>query len=329
MYDEDGFRTVISVSVSVETHVLVWHYRFALLWSHMLFIPFLRRWRSCLRRSVPWRTLWTRLMTCPILPRPRYSSITSACPGTKGGREHYHLLSSVPLLKIFLLLPLNGLSYAIFNRYLFAYLNYRMDHVRELRWETGAVLPAHVQPKLSPRENDFFMEYNNLINDYCTDCMVDLASDMEVQKDLMLILNRQGRWEEKWTSCFKWLYMTCDIACLTNQAFFCCVAASQRPTDRSARTAQLRGDYDGEWASQAGRGVHALLAQVSARPFCRLFPMVTWCTLLWQQHLINVFFAGRMWSTLSDRVKWNTCTTSNEAWYGCNCWVWEVSILYQ
>ena len=55
-----------------------------------------------------------------------------------------------------------------------------MDHVRELRWETGAVLPAHVQPKLSPRENDFFMEYTNLINDYCTDCMVDLASDLEV-----------------------------------------------------------------------------------------------------------------------------------------------------
>jgi hypothetical protein len=55
-----------------------------------------------------------------------------------------------------------------------------MDHVRELRWETGAVLPAHVQPKLSPRENDFFMEYNNLINDYCTEAMVDLASDLEV-----------------------------------------------------------------------------------------------------------------------------------------------------
>jgi hypothetical protein len=55
-----------------------------------------------------------------------------------------------------------------------------MDHVRELRWETGAVLPAHIQPKLSPRENDFFMEYNNLVNDYCSDTMVDLASDLEV-----------------------------------------------------------------------------------------------------------------------------------------------------
>ena len=65
-------------------------------------------------------------------------------------------------------------------RYLFAYLNHRMDHIRELRWETGAVLPVNIQPKLSPRENDYFMEYSNLINDYCSDIMVDLASDLEV-----------------------------------------------------------------------------------------------------------------------------------------------------
>lgn len=72
------------------------------------------------------------------------------------------------------------------KRYLFAYLNYRMDHVRELRWETGAVLPAHVQPKLSPRENDYFTEYNNLINDYCTDISLDLASDLEPPRDLQI-----------------------------------------------------------------------------------------------------------------------------------------------
>ena len=66
------------------------------------------------------------------------------------------------------------------TRYLFAYLNHRMDHIRELRWEVGAVLPTAVQPKLSARENDYFMEYNNLINDYCADIMVDLASDLEV-----------------------------------------------------------------------------------------------------------------------------------------------------
>jgi hypothetical protein len=71
-----------------------------------------------------------------------------------------------------------------YYRYLFAYLNHRTERVRALRWETGAVLPPHVLPKLSPREHDYFMEYTTLLNDYCSDIMVDLASDLEVSASL-------------------------------------------------------------------------------------------------------------------------------------------------
>ena len=43
------------------------------------------------------------------------------------------------------------------------------------------MLPEHLLPKLSTRENDYFMEYSNLLSDYCASVEVDLTSDLEVQ----------------------------------------------------------------------------------------------------------------------------------------------------
>jgi hypothetical protein len=68
------------------------------------------------------------------------------------------------------------------RRYIFAFLNHRLGKIRNLRWETGAVVPENIGPKLSPRENDFFMEYNNILTSYCGEIQLDLTSDLEVSE---------------------------------------------------------------------------------------------------------------------------------------------------
>jgi hypothetical protein len=66
------------------------------------------------------------------------------------------------------------------RRYIFAYLEHRLEKIRGIRWETGAVLPQNVRPKLSARESDFFVEYNNILTDYCSHVKMDLTSDLQV-----------------------------------------------------------------------------------------------------------------------------------------------------
>lgn len=84
------------------------------------------------------------------------------------------------------------------RRYIFAYLNHRLGKIRNLRWEIGAVVPENIGPKLSSRENDFFMEYNNILTDYCATIQLDLTSDLEVGTDfgykcMFLILQQPPR----------------------------------------------------------------------------------------------------------------------------------------
>jgi len=44
---------------------------------------------------------------------------------------------------------------------------HRLDKVRELRWETGgAVIPTHLQRKLSAKESEFFASYDKLLSEY-------------------------------------------------------------------------------------------------------------------------------------------------------------------
>ena len=70
------------------------------------------------------------------------------------------------------------------RRYVFAYVDHRLSKIRKLRWETGAVVPDHIAPKLSPRENDYFMEYNELLTEYCNAIQLDLTSDLEVSLNI-------------------------------------------------------------------------------------------------------------------------------------------------
>lgn len=66
------------------------------------------------------------------------------------------------------------------RRYSYAYYEYRLSKIRNIRWDTSAVLPSNIRSKLSLRENDYFIEYNNILTDYCNDITIDLTSDFQV-----------------------------------------------------------------------------------------------------------------------------------------------------
>lgn len=74
------------------------------------------------------------------------------------------------------------------RRYLFAYLLHRMNKLRELRWETGVVVPEHMsQPGLlSAREHDYFSEYNQALNEYFDGIDFDLTADIKPPKELFI-----------------------------------------------------------------------------------------------------------------------------------------------
>jgi hypothetical protein len=62
-----------------------------------------------------------------------------------------------------------------------SYLVNRLVKIRNLRWETGPVLPDSIrQDTLSTREKEYFMVYNDLLTEYNAMVGVDLTSDLEV-----------------------------------------------------------------------------------------------------------------------------------------------------
>lgn len=68
--------------------------------------------------------------------------------------------------------------------YLFpcSYLQNRLVKIRNLRWETGPVIPDSIkQDTLSVREKEYFMLYNSLLTEYNADIRLDLTADLEVR----------------------------------------------------------------------------------------------------------------------------------------------------
>lgn len=56
-----------------------------------------------------------------------------------------------------------------------------MSKIRELRWETGPVIPERINPEtLSQKEKEYFMAYSKLVGDYNRDIDLDLFVDLEV-----------------------------------------------------------------------------------------------------------------------------------------------------
>jgi GINS complex subunit 1 len=55
------------------------------------------------------------------------------------------------------------------KRCLLAYHSYRLNKIKDLRWETTAAsLPSHIRNVLSEAELDFYSEYDTLLSNYCT-----------------------------------------------------------------------------------------------------------------------------------------------------------------
>lgn len=62
-----------------------------------------------------------------------------------------------------------------------SYLQNRIVKIRNLRWETGPVIPEAIkQDTLSVREKEYFMQYNSLLTEYNAMIGLDLTADLEV-----------------------------------------------------------------------------------------------------------------------------------------------------
>mmetsp|Transcript_26320 Transcript_26320/g.26570 ORF Transcript_26320/g.26570 Transcript_26320/m.26570 type:complete len:192 (+) Transcript_26320:49-624(+) len=73
------------------------------------------------------------------------------------------------------------------RRYLNAFLQHRLSRVRQLRWETGAVLPENLRPNLSDRENEYFAAYSGVLSEYCERIGdIDITTYLEPPKELMI-----------------------------------------------------------------------------------------------------------------------------------------------
>ncbi len=73
------------------------------------------------------------------------------------------------------------------KRYLLAYMLHRMNKIREMRLETGPLIPARVKhDTLSGLEGDYFMKYSELLNEYMEKVKLDLSQDMDPPKELLI-----------------------------------------------------------------------------------------------------------------------------------------------
>ncbi len=64
---------------------------------------------------------------------------------------------------------------------MFSYLHNRLVKIRNLRWETGPVIPSSIkQDTLSVREKEYFMQYSSLLSEYNGSSGLDLTADLEV-----------------------------------------------------------------------------------------------------------------------------------------------------
>ena len=70
------------------------------------------------------------------------------------------------------------------RRCLLAYLNSRMEKMREMRWQFGAVLPEEVKINMSEPELEYFSKYNKHLATYMRAVGTDLTSEMAPPKSL-------------------------------------------------------------------------------------------------------------------------------------------------
>jgi len=82
------------------------------------------------------------------------------------------------------------------KRCLLAYHQYRLDKLKQLRWETSAVLPPHVRTLVSESEQDFYMDYDKLISTYneALSSCVDINANLQPPEEdsVMIRVVKQG-----------------------------------------------------------------------------------------------------------------------------------------
>jgi GINS complex subunit 1 len=72
-------------------------------------------------------------------------------------------------------------------RYINSYMTHRNDKIRQIRWEAGTVLPDIVQQEtLSDQERVYFNSYSDLLSEYSQSLGIDLTSNLEPPKDLLI-----------------------------------------------------------------------------------------------------------------------------------------------
>ena len=74
-----------------------------------------------------------------------------------------------------------------------AYLNYRLQKLEELRWETGPKIPPHFQNQLSKHEIEYFQGYSALLNSYSKSISKTLKLDLTADKQPPKSLYVEGR----------------------------------------------------------------------------------------------------------------------------------------
>lgn len=70
------------------------------------------------------------------------------------------------------------------KRCVLAYLNYRVDKIRDVWWDTGAALPEELRSVLSRQELTFLAGYDKLMTEYMTNSDLILTGDQSPPKDL-------------------------------------------------------------------------------------------------------------------------------------------------
>eukprot|EP00049_Salpingoeca_infusionum_P002137 m.54311 g.54311 ORF g.54311 m.54311 type:complete len:195 (+) comp11408_c1_seq1:325-909(+) len=69
-------------------------------------------------------------------------------------------------------------------RCVLAYLHERLDRLKRIRWELGAVLPPYAQANTSDAEKTTYREYSKLLSTYMADVGIDLTRNLTPPKEL-------------------------------------------------------------------------------------------------------------------------------------------------
>jgi len=70
------------------------------------------------------------------------------------------------------------------RRCMLAYINSRMEKIRGMRWQFGALLPEEIKLNLCEPELEFFSKYNRLLAGYMASVGTDLTTNLAPPKSL-------------------------------------------------------------------------------------------------------------------------------------------------